>query len=132
MPLMRVMMIGIDIVESSRIQEAEMRTPGFLEKVFTHQEITYCQKHKDPYPRLAARFAAKEAIVKALGTGFRGIDFLDIDISHNELRKPIATLSKSPIEGKSPEQLSQSIEISLSHTKDYGTAVAICKPKLGI
>ncbi len=118
-------MIGIDIVESKRIKEAEMRTPGFLEKVFTPKEIAYCQKHKDPYPRLAARFAAKEAIVKALGTGFRGINFLDIDISHNELGQPKATLSKSPIKNKSPEELSQNIELSLSHTKDYGTAVAL-------
>ena len=118
-------MIGIDIVETSRIKEAEKRTCGFLEKVFTPSEIAYCQKHKDPYPRFAARFAAKEAIVKALGTGFRGINFLDIEISHNELGKPIATLSKSPIQGKSPEELNQNLQLSLSHTDSYGTAVAI-------
>ena len=61
------MEIGLDIVEVPRIRRIIRRTPGFLERVFTAEEIAYCRGHKDPWPHYAVRFAAKEAVWKALG-----------------------------------------------------------------
>lgn len=125
-------MIGIDLVETARIKIAEKRTPGFLQKVFTEGELAYCLKHKDPYPRLAARFAAKEAVVKALGSGFRGIDFLDIEIRPNTLGKPEVHFSKSVpsdmllkhLDPRFKDFALLKVEISLTHTDSYGSAVA--------
>jgi len=126
-------MIGIDLVETARIKAAEKRTPGFLKKVFTEAELAYCLKHKDPYPRLAARFAAKEAVVKALGSGFRGIDFQDIEVISNALGKPKIQLSNKASSKSLQENLdprfkdiaSIQIELSLTHTENYGAAVAL-------
>ena len=75
-------MHGIDIVEVSRIKDAIENTKGFKEKVFTEKEIIYCEAKKDKYPSFAARFAAKEAYLKAIGTGLsNGLKWTDIEIA---------------------------------------------------
>ncbi len=85
--------LGTDIIEISRIKKAIERTPTFLEKVFTKKEIEYVSKKKNPYPNYAGKFAAKEAISKAFGTGVRNFSLLDLEIINNDLGKPIVYLS---------------------------------------
>jgi holo-[acyl-carrier protein] synthase len=124
---MNIKGIGTDIIEINRIKEAILRKgDDFLNRLFTKKELEYSYKFKDPYPRLAARFAAKEAIVKALGVGFgKKASFLDIEIINDSNKAPCAILSPSlnslfnnPI-----------IHLSISHCKSYATAFAIYSSK---
>ncbi len=112
-------MIGTDIIEIARVEAAwKRRGDAFLHKVFTPSEIAHCMKQKRPGAAFAARFCAKEAIVKALGTGFReGIGFHDIEITNDSLGKPTARLSG--------RFASHNVQISMSHCKEYATAVAL-------
>lgn len=117
--------IGTDIIEVKRIEESiERFGQRFLDRIFTLDEQAYCLHHRDSSRHFAGRFAAKEAIVKALGTGFRdGIGWLDIEIINDAHGKPVTHLSDklkelfdSPI-----------IHLSISHGRDYATAFAICE-----
>jgi holo-[acyl-carrier protein] synthase len=115
--------IGNDIIEISRVRASIARHGShFLNKIFSKQEQEYCQKHRDPTPHFAGRFAAKEAIVKALGTGFRhGITWLDIDIQNDDYGKPIVVLSQE-LKGLLGEP---KLLISISHCREYATAFAV-------
>ena len=115
-------MIGVDIVETERIKKAIETTPDFTKKIFTDKEIKYCESRNAKYQSFAARFAAKEAFMKALGTGWEhGISFRDIEIQNKENGKPYIT-----IHGKAKEifttQGFKHTHISLSHTDT--TAIA--------
>lgn len=114
---MRALGIGNDIIEIERIRKSlQKHGQRFLDKLFTKTEQTYCQRHADPVPSYAGRFAAKEAVVKALGTGFNGqIGWLDIEIINDEAGKPEVWIQSEPAE----------ILVSISHCKAYATAVAI-------
>lgn len=116
--------IGVDIVEISRISEALHRNNKFLEKVFTELEIKYLQDRKLQPQFAAGRFAAKEAVSKALGTGFRGFGFRDIEIDRTELGKPTVNLK-----GKAKE-IAESfgrykLHLSISHGQDNAVAYAV-------
>lgn len=115
--------IGNDIVEVARIKAILARHPQrFLDRVFTSHEQDYCLKRKDPALHLAGRFAAKEAIVKALGTGFsQGLSWLDFEIRNDPKGKPIVALSSFAQELFGD----LSLLISMSHCREYATAVAI-------
>lgn len=115
--------IGTDILSIERFRTSHSKLgEKFLNKIFTEAEKTYCNKHKDPIVHFTARFSAKEAVVKALGTGFdEMLSFHDIEISNDEKGKPFVTLSpKSSTYYNHP-----TIQISLSHCKEYATATAI-------
>jgi len=81
---------GVDIMETSRIEEAlQKHGERFVQRVCTAAEIAYCQKFKNSAERFAARFAAKEAAFKALGTGWsRGVRWVDVEITHDTSGKP--------------------------------------------
>jgi holo-[acyl-carrier protein] synthase len=115
--------IGNDIIEISRIKSViERQGKRFLDRVFTLSEQQYCLQHKESERHFAGRFAAKEAIVKALGTGLKdGLTWLDFEILNDEKGKPVVHIS--PV----IENLIQksSILISISHCKEYATAFAI-------
>lgn len=115
--------LGNDIIEVSRIQAILTRHPErFLNRIFTPHEQDYCLKRKEPALHLAGRFAAKEAIVKALGTGFsQGLNWLDIEIQNDTKGKPIASFS--PFAKELFGDLT--LHISISHCRQYATAVAI-------
>ena len=81
--------IGVDIIEIDRIEKAIKKQNKFLEKIFTNKEIEYFHNRKMNIEVIAGNFAAKDAISKALGTGFRGISFLDIEVLRDELGKPL-------------------------------------------
>lgn len=115
--------IGNDIIEVSRI-EANLKKYGqkFLDRIYTLEEQTYCLRHRDAARHFAGRFAAKEAIIKAIGTGFRdGLGWLDIEISNDTHGKPVVNLSS-----KLSEQFdSPRILITISHCREYATAFAL-------
>jgi len=115
--------IGNDIVEIARIQAVvERHSERFLNRVFTPNEQEYCLNRNHPAPHLAGRFAAKEAIVKALGIGFsQGIGWLDIEIQNDAKGKPNVTFSNSAKELFGDLKL----HISISHCHHYATAFAI-------
>ncbi len=111
-------MLGIDIIEIARIKEAVQRNSGnrFLEKVFTPKEIAYCKSGKTyRFNSLASRFAAKEAVAKALGTGFREFTWTDIEIINDKLGKPNVVLH-AKAEKLAKKLNVKQIHVSLSHT----------------
>ena len=115
--------IGTDIIEIDRIRKSiENHGYRLLARLFTTKEQDYCLKYKDPIPHFAGRFSAKEAIVKALGTGFgEHASWLDIEILNDSHGKPEVHLSSSINERlRNPRLL-----ISISHCQEYVTATAI-------
>jgi len=87
--------LGLDIAEVNRIEEAIARHgAAFLERLFTPAEMEYCERFKNRYERYAARFAAKEAAMKALGTGWsRGVRWRDIEVAREAGGKPTLRLA---------------------------------------
>jgi holo-[acyl-carrier protein] synthase len=88
-----VVAIGADLVDIDRMRDVIARQPGFATRVFTADERAYCDKRNDPAERYAARFAAKEAVLKVLGTGLGGADFSDIEVVRLESGKPELRIS---------------------------------------
>ena len=120
-------LLGIDLIEVERIKRAlEKWGQVFKNRVFTKREIDYCEnRNVNKYRSYSVRFAAKEAMVKALGTGMsEGMDFKDIEILNNEYGKPYIVL-----EGKAKEYFSalngKNISLSISHCKFYAVACVI-------
>ncbi len=120
---MSILGVGTDIVEIERVREAiEKNGDAFIEKVFTAGEQAYCKKHRDPMPQYAARFSAKESVVKALGCGFGDqIGFLDIEISHDKTGKPLVHFSSKVMKKLGNPH----VILSMSHCKAYVSTVAI-------
>jgi len=117
--------IGTDIIEVSRIHTVMEKDIGFREKIFTAGEITYCETKKHKYENYAARFSAKEAFMKAIGTGWRfGIRFADIEVYHDEYGKPLIQLYGKAEELAKVEGISK-IHVSLSHLKEMATAIVV-------
>jgi holo-[acyl-carrier protein] synthase len=113
---------GIDLIEIPRIQSAlDRHGERFLERVFTPAEIAECRGRADA---LAARFAAKEAVVKALGTGIGPVTWTEVETLHRPSGEPFLILH-----GRA-ERIANSLElvhwaVSLSHTKEMATAVVV-------
>jgi holo-[acyl-carrier protein] synthase len=121
-----IVSIGIDIVEVYRIRETLQRTPRFSERVFTQIERDYCEsKGVAAAQSYAARFAAKESFLKALGTGWRGkITWHDIEIVNNELGVPRFNLSGEAL--KIMQNLgAEKVHLSISHTSEHAVAQVI-------
>lgn len=110
--------IGIDMLEIDRLERALERHPRFAERVFTAGEREYAAARARPGRHLAARFAAKEAVVKALGLG-GGFGFRDIEVIAGE--PPTVRLSGHAAETAAGGR----VEVSLTHSKDFAAAVAI-------
>ena len=115
---------GVDIVQIARI-EASLKRFGdsFLERIFTPEEVAYCKKRKNPAPSIAARFAAKEALVKSLPEG-ESIALREIEVATSGSGKP------SIMPGKALETImenvgARAIHLSLSHERDYAIALVI-------
>jgi holo-[acyl-carrier protein] synthase len=116
--------IGIDIIEIDRIKDSvDKYGEQFLNKVFTKNEIAYCLSKPDKYQHLGARFAAKEAIYKALASNWtKGVSWQDIEIKNEPNGLPYAVLNgdiKSFLSGD------KGLRISLTHSRDYVASVAI-------
>ncbi len=108
--------IGIDIIEVKRIQALVEKSPRFLERVFTPEELHYCLAKANKYQHLAARFAAKEAFFKALG---HKTAWTDVSVANLSSGKPLLR-----IKGDQTRVFTGS-HVSLSHIRDYAVAVVI-------
>lgn len=117
--------LGIDIIEVERVAAKISKEAGFRELVFSKKEIDYCETKTDKFVHYAARFAAKEAFFKAIGTGWtEGTAFNEVEITNNDAGKP--ELSLLGATGKSlVAQGIIRISLSLSHLKTIASAVVI-------
>ncbi len=118
--------VGIDLIEVARIQAAyEKFGARFLQRILNDREIDYCLSHRAPAPFLAARFAAKEAVAKAFGTGIGArLAWRDMEIGRRESGEPYLMLhggGQTLLEARG----GRDVLISLSHTQQHATAVAI-------
>ena len=110
--------IGVDIIEIDRIRKALLKNPRFAERHFTVWEREYCQSRRDQARPFAARFAAKEAVAKALG---HSLSWLDVEVRNNARGKPLVLLY-----GKAKElAVGRRLLISLSHSLHYAVACAV-------
>ncbi len=119
---------GIDIVEVERIRNAiERHGDRFLNRIFLDVEIAYCKSNQNPYQRFATRFAAKEAVLKALRVGWqKGTSFTDIRITKDDSGAPSVELNGRSLEIS--KQLGvRNIHISLSHISTYAVAYAVAE-----
>jgi len=115
--------IGTDIIEVIRIERLLTKQKRFQARIFTEKEIAYCESKKNKAQNYAARFAAKEAFLKAIGTGWRkGIAFKEIEVVNNEQGKPELFLSGTAKEYTDNLGITN-IQLSLSHLKDLAIAV---------
>ena len=117
--------IGTDIIEIERVKSKISKEFGFREKIFTQQEIKYCESKADKFLNYAARFAAKEAFMKAMGTGWKSpLMFDEIEVVNDKSGKPEMNLYCNT--KKFAEELGvRSIFISISHVKDIVNAVVL-------
>ena len=121
--------IGTDIIEVARVKKSIGTIGGFKEKIFGEKEIEYCGSKANMYEHFAGRFAAKEAFLKALGTGWRnGIAFKEIEVVNNELGKPELKLKGKALKFIKDRCLILS-GVSISHTKETAVAVVILEKK---
>lgn len=117
--------LGVDIVEIERMRKILSRSPAFAEKVYSAAERAYCDSHAHPEVHYATRFAAKEAVLKALGTGFsEGIGWLDVEVRRTAKGRPFAVLTGRARE-VAREKGVREIPISLSYTHTDAVACAM-------
>jgi holo-[acyl-carrier protein] synthase len=118
--------LGTDIVEIVRIgQMIERHGEHFLQRVYTEDEIRYCQRRRESYQHFAGRWAAKEAVMKTLGTGWtRGVGWLDIEVATKRSGQPLINIRGTARDIASHLGIDE-VLISISHCRAYATATAI-------
>lgn len=117
--------IGADIIEVQRVEEKILRTKGLKKQLFTAREIAYCDSKHRPALHFAARFAAKEAFLKAMGTGWSGgHKFDEIEIINNDFGKPEITVH-GKVKSFCEDNGITAMEVSLSHVKDLANAIVV-------
>jgi holo-[acyl-carrier protein] synthase len=120
--------VGVDAVDIARVRTALQRTPTLLQRLFTEREqgscVTRCGDLR--YPGLAARFAAKEAVAKALGTGIRGFAFRDIEVLTDEHGKPTVTLHGGARDAAQAAGVAR-VHVSLSTSAELAVANAVAE-----
>ena len=120
---------GTDIIEVQRVEEKLVRTESLKTKLFTPTEIAYCESKHRPAMHFAARFAAKEAFLKAMGTGWSGgHKFSEIEVVNNGLGKPELFVHGKVREFCETHGVS-AMEVSLTHIKDLASAVVVLETK---
>ncbi len=116
--------IGIDLVKIERMKAvADKWGKKFLERVFTENEISYCYERKEPYLSLAVRFAAKEALIKAIGSEIY-VPLTEIEVMNFENGRPTIK-TKGKLEKFFKEKSIKHYHLSLSHEKEYGIACVV-------
>ncbi len=118
--------LGVDIVEIDRMRAALERHPRMRERLFSAEERAYCEGRNKPEIHFAMRFAAKEAVLKALGTGFSGIRFTDVEVVRDDRGKPVPRLSGRAAEAAAAAGvIEMHLSLSFTHTTAVASAVAI-------
>ncbi|MDD2619827.1 MAG: holo-ACP synthase [Syntrophomonadaceae bacterium] len=123
------MLVGIDIIDIDRVRKAVERAPRFLSRIYTQQEIEYCFSKSDPYPSLAVRFAAREAVRKLDPVFCSGILFKEIEIFIHEDGRPELIMHGAALEKCSQHGISD-FSISLSHSKTQAVAAVIARKEV--
>ena len=116
--------IGNDIIEIERVEKAILKE-GFKNKVYTQKELENIEKRGNRTETYAGIFSAKEAISKAIGTGVREFSLTDLEILNDDLGKPYVVVSEKLDKILKNKKEDYQIEISISHSKKYATAMAI-------
>ena len=116
--------IGNDIIEIERIEKA-ISKEGFKNKIYTQRELKNIEKRGNRTETYAGIFSAKEAISKAIGTGVREFSLIDLEILNDDLGKPYVVVSEKLDKILRNKKENYQIEISISHSKKYATAMAI-------
>ena len=116
--------IGNDIIEIERVEKAILKE-GFKNKVYTQKELENIEKRGNRTETYAGIFSAKEAISKAIGTGVREFSLTDLEILNDDLGKPYVVVSEKLDKILRNKKEDYQIEISISHSKKYATAIAI-------
>ena len=121
---------GVDIVEISRIRKAAVKWKGkFLNRIFTDIELNYARRRKFLYQHLAARFAAKEAVIKAFGEPRKfPIRWTEIEILNDKEGKPVISFSNEALKLKKRKNVNE-VVVSMSHSKNYAVASVILLKK---
>jgi holo-[acyl-carrier protein] synthase len=119
--------LGVDIVEIDRMRLALERHPRMKERIFSAEERAYCDARNRPYIHYATRFAAKEAVLKALGMGFSGgIRFTDVEVLRDERGRPVPRLTGRAAEiAAEAGVVEMHLSLSFTHTTAVASAVAI-------
>jgi holo-[acyl-carrier protein] synthase len=116
--------VGVDIIEISRIAASVERFGDrFLQRIYTANEIAYCRGRA---PQLAARFAAKEAVMKALGTGTRGVGWQEVEVTRKRTGEPGIELHGRAIERAKKLGIDR-LALSISHSRDYAVASVVSR-----
>ena len=116
--------VGVDIANAERIRKAlERWGDRFVERTFSAREAVYCRKHRDAALRFAARFAAKEAFVKCMGSA-RGIPWSEIELLNDRAGKPRIEVSER-IRSRLDARKIRQVHVSISHTGPYAVAVVV-------
>jgi holo-[acyl-carrier protein] synthase len=118
--------LGVDIVEIDRMRDALARRPRLKERLFSEEERAYCEKRAKPEVHYALRFAAKEAVLKALGTGFAGMRFTDVEVVREANGRPVPRLSGAAAQRAADlGVIEMHLSLSFTHTTAVASAVAI-------
>jgi holo-[acyl-carrier protein] synthase len=121
---MTVVGVGTDLVDVDRFRRALARTPSIVDRVFTSDEWAYAQKRRDPTEPLAVRFAAKEAVLKALGLGLGAVPFREIEVVRAESGEPSLVLHGSAAGEAAARGIGRWM-VTLSHTAHLAQAVTL-------
>jgi len=124
--------IGVDAVDVERFRQVMARRPGIVHRLFTETERAYALRSRDPGPRLAVRFAAKEAVLKALGVGVGAAGFRDVEVVRGDNGEPGLALSGRAA-ALSAERGVRRWHVSLTHTDTVAVATVVAEgaPRAG-
>lgn len=121
---MPVVGVGVDAVDVERLRRTLARTPSLKARLFTGREQAYCERASDPTERYAARFAAKEAVMKALGVGLGAFDMREVEVVLADSGQPLVTLAGRAA-GLSDDRGAGTWLLTLTHTHTIAVAVAV-------
>lgn len=119
-----VLGIGVDILEIDRMRDLIVRRPKITNRLFSESEQKYARQQQDPSQRFAVRFAAKEAVMKVLGTGFGGIDWKDVEVIRDESDAPKVHLSGRAAKRANTQGITN-WHLSLSHSEISAVAFVV-------
>ena len=116
--------VGVDMVEIARMERIKAKTPGFFPRVFTEEECAYCESTSRPAVHYALRFAAREAVLKALGCGFSGVNRKDVSVALDQNGRPTVVLAGKALEYAQEHGVVE-VALSLSATGELAVANAM-------
>lgn len=125
-----VLGVGVDLCEVDRLRRAMARTPGMRDRLFSPAEQAYCERRSDPGERYAARFAAKEAVLKAMGVGLGACSLYDIEVVNEPSGAPRLTLKASAAKLAAARGVA-GWHLTLTHTSSLAQATALALGAVG-